>query len=94
MVLPKGKTGSACSFHADSARLAVVTRSPQPKGDALESDDERTEEHFFNKAPIVLMFSPSAVDLFQRCLGFSWLTAEGVFKVVALGEAITLKTAN
>ena len=92
MVLPKGKTGDACS-HAGSARLAVVTRSPQPKGDALVSDDERTEEHF-KKAPIVLMFRPIAVDLLQRCLAFSWLTAEGVFKVVALGKAVTLKTAN
>ncbi|WP_345327565.1 hypothetical protein [Novipirellula rosea] len=58
------------------------------------SDDERTEEHFFKKAPIVLMFSPSAVDSVQWCLGFSWLTAEGVFKVVALGKVVTLKTAN
>jgi hypothetical protein len=43
--LPKGKTGSAW-FHTrkDSARLAVVTRSLQPEGDALASDDERTEE--------------------------------------------------
>lgn len=53
MVLPKGETFSESDGNIDSqyARLAVVTRSLRPKGDALVSDDERTEEH--NIAPIV-----------------------------------------
>ena len=46
MVLSKGKT-IVVRAHARIAiaRLAVVTRSRRSKGDALASDDERTEEH-------------------------------------------------